>query len=122
MASDDDFMMEIESDHEMFSGDENQAAKRVQSVKAAATEKPPVLGLSTNATKKKTVEETYQKKTPLEHILIRPDTYSKFEQHLSENSFVVIPQHQKLTILAFLLFHLSWIDRKTRRYDVHLAR
>jgi hypothetical protein len=25
----------------------------------------------------KTVEEIYQKKTPLEHILLRPDTYSK---------------------------------------------
>jgi hypothetical protein len=27
---------------------------------------------------KKTVEERYQKKTQLEHILLRPDTYSKF--------------------------------------------
>jgi hypothetical protein len=27
--------------------------------------------------KNKTVEETYQKKTQLEHILLRPDTYSK---------------------------------------------
>jgi DNA topoisomerase-2 len=25
--------------------------------------------------KDKTVEEIYQKKTPLEHILLRPDTY-----------------------------------------------
>lgn len=27
---------------------------------------------------KKTIEQTYQKKTQLEHILLRPDTYSKF--------------------------------------------
>lgn len=27
---------------------------------------------------KKTIEETYTKKTQLEHILLRPDTYSKF--------------------------------------------
>lgn len=27
------------------------------------------------ANAKKTVEELYQKKTPLEHILLRPDTY-----------------------------------------------
>ena len=27
---------------------------------------------------KKTVEEIYQKKTQLEHILLRPDTYSKY--------------------------------------------
>lgn len=26
----------------------------------------------------KTIEERYQKKTQLEHILLRPDTYSKF--------------------------------------------
>lgn len=25
--------------------------------------------------REKTIEETYQKKTPLEHILLRPDTY-----------------------------------------------
>ena len=27
------------------------------------------------STQKKTIEEIYQKKTPLEHILLRPDTY-----------------------------------------------
>jgi len=32
--------------------------------------------------KAKTVEETYQKKTPLEHILLRPDTYSKSNSSL----------------------------------------
>jgi hypothetical protein len=29
----------------------------------------------TEMQKEKTVEEIYQKKTPLEHILLRPDTY-----------------------------------------------
>jgi hypothetical protein len=37
--------------------------------------------------KKKTVEEMYQKKTQLEHILLRPDTYSKFSQELLAHSF-----------------------------------
>jgi hypothetical protein len=37
--------------------------------------------------KKKTVEEMYQKKTQLEHILLRPDTYSKFSQELVAHSF-----------------------------------
>jgi hypothetical protein len=37
--------------------------------------------------KKKTVEEMYQKKTQLEHILLRPDTYSKFSQELVVHSF-----------------------------------
>ena len=33
----------------------------------------------------KTVEQIYQKKTQLEHILLRPDTYSKsiWQQHSS---------------------------------------
>jgi hypothetical protein len=38
--------------------------------------------------KKKTVEEMYQKKTQLEHILLRPDTYSKFSKELVVHSFV----------------------------------
>jgi hypothetical protein len=37
--------------------------------------------------KKKTVEEMYQKKTQLEHILLRPDTYSKCFQELVAHSF-----------------------------------
>jgi hypothetical protein len=47
-----------------------------------------VLGPNNNAKKagskgtgkQKTVEEMYQKKTQLEHILLRPDTYSKFSR------------------------------------------
>lgn len=34
---------------------------------------PPIKPIA--KTKKKTVEEVYQKKTQLEHILLRPDTY-----------------------------------------------
>ena len=30
---------------------------------------------------KKTIEEIYQKKTPLEHILLRPDTYIGSVEH-----------------------------------------
>ena len=35
---------------------------------------------NTNGTKinGKTIEQMYQKKTQLEHILLRPDTYSKY--------------------------------------------
>lgn len=33
--------------------------------------------VAANAGREKTIEETYQKKTQLEHILLRPDTYSK---------------------------------------------
>lgn len=49
------------------------------------TKKASILTSSTNVANdvpsskggKKTVEEIYQKKTQLEHILLRPDTYSK---------------------------------------------
>jgi hypothetical protein len=44
--------------------------------------------------KKKTVEEMYQKKTQLEHILLRPDTYSKFSQELL--SRIVPRQHCRI--------------------------
>lgn len=37
---------------------------------------------ATNIQTKKTIEETYQKKTQLEHILLRPDTYvGSIEKH-----------------------------------------
>jgi hypothetical protein len=38
----------------------------------------PAPTLKAAAGKKKTVEETYQKMSQLEHILIRPDTYSTY--------------------------------------------
>ena len=35
----------------------------------------PGMDAPANASRKKTVEETYQKLTQLEHVLLRPDTY-----------------------------------------------
>lgn len=41
------------------------------------------------ATKKKpTIERVYQKKTPLEHILLRPDTYIGSVEHVTEDMWV----------------------------------
>ena len=37
-----------------------------------------VLKAKSGGGKNKSIEETYTKKTQLEHILLRPDTYSKF--------------------------------------------
>lgn len=37
---------------------------------------------------KQTIEKTYQKKTQLEHILLRPDTYIGSVEHLTENMWV----------------------------------
>jgi len=38
---------------------------------------------------KKTVEETYQKKSQLEHILIRPDTYIGSVEQIEQNMYVL---------------------------------
>ena len=48
-----------------FSGDEN-VAPQINKLKVAG---------ATKTSKGKTIEETYTKKTQLEHILLRPDTY-----------------------------------------------
>jgi DNA topoisomerase-2 len=82
MASDSEaFIMDVDSDgDDSVFGEENHAVARLQTQKTATTAspKPPILQASTNASKKskKTVEQMYQKKSPLEHILLRPDTYS----------------------------------------------
>ena len=55
-------------------GDNNNAANRSEET----IEVDSVAKGGKKEGKKKTVEETYQKKTQLEHILLRPDTYSKF--------------------------------------------
>lgn len=61
------------SDEEMYNVNDDdsfdQDSENVQPVAAAAKKKNP-------GGKTKTVEEIYQKKTQLEHILARPDTYS----------------------------------------------
>lgn len=103
MMSDSDAYM-VESDHseeDFFDDDEamdfepapKKAASKstktttavvagVLSPKESALNKAP----AAKKGKDKTVEERYQKKTQLEHILIRPDTYSKFPwPHCSES-------------------------------------
>ena len=42
----------------------------------------------------KTVEEVYQKKTQLEHILLRPDTYIGSIEHIDENQWVLKDNHE----------------------------
>jgi DNA topoisomerase II len=56
---------EVFEEHDDDSNDDDDFMEDVQTFNTA-----PTTG------KKKTVEEMYQKKTQLEHILLRPDTYS----------------------------------------------
>jgi len=37
---------------------------------------------------KKTIEQTYQRKTPLEHVLLRPDTYIGSVESITEEQWV----------------------------------
>jgi hypothetical protein len=86
----DAYMSEAESvmSEEDFFDDEENLPSPQKKTKAKTSMDVEVLGENRNKDaakpvakgngKKKTVEEMYQKKTQLEHILLRPDTYSKF--------------------------------------------
>jgi ketopantoate reductase len=71
-----------------FDDEENVVvASNKSKTKALVPQKRSVLTPSKNVgnvpkkTKnEKTIEERYQKKTQLEHILLRPDTYSKYQE------------------------------------------
>jgi len=54
--------------------------------KSAATKKAPAKSSSKS---KKTIEQTYQKKTQLEHILLRPDTYIGSTESVTQTMFVL---------------------------------
>jgi hypothetical protein len=45
---------------------------------------------------KKTVEEIYQKKSQLEHILLRPDTYIGSVERLTQDMFVLDPETNRI--------------------------
>jgi hypothetical protein len=88
----DAYMSEAESvmSEEDFFDDEENLPSPQKKTKAKTSMDVEVLGENRNKDaakpvakgngKKKTVEEMYQKKTQLEHILLRPDTYSKFSR------------------------------------------
>lgn len=58
--------------------------------------------------REKTIEETYQKKTQLEHILLRPDTYSKHQRRKSSYFMKIITQNTETLFPCHFLNH-SWI-------------
>ena len=38
----------------------------------------------------KTIEETYTKKSQLEHILLRPDTYGTFNKNIDSRQYILL--------------------------------
>ena len=109
---DSDFsMMRDESDFEddVFEmSDEENVAPPSKGSKPASKKSKAIAVLSPNKNKgnvnasaaekkkNKTVEQMYQKKTQLEHILIRPDTYIGSTEPLSQPMFVLDEQTNRL--------------------------
>eukprot|EP00804_Cyclotella_cryptica_P008042 CCRYP_004548-RA/>CCRYP_004548-RA protein AED:0.12 eAED:0.22 QI:0/0.6/0/1/1/1/6/0/1916 len=89
---DDDSTLDEESDISSYVEENIHPNKKkaapVKSSKKNETAKPKA---STNKAKSagKTIEETYQKKTQLEHILLRPDTYIGSTEPLTQPMFVL---------------------------------
>jgi DNA topoisomerase II len=87
MESDsDDYMQDAMSDSEddFMASEDDKPVKAVAPKKKGAVLAPKESALNSvppkstvQKSKTKSVEEIYQKKTQLEHILLRPDTYSK---------------------------------------------
>ena len=63
----------------------------------ASIARPTATASTQPAQKKKTVEETYQKVSQIEHILLRPDTYIGSLQPLSEKMFVLDKESERIT-------------------------
>mmetsp|Transcript_15374 Transcript_15374/g.31098 ORF Transcript_15374/g.31098 Transcript_15374/m.31098 type:complete len:1416 (+) Transcript_15374:116-4363(+) len=74
------------SDFEEDMGENYNPNQKKTSVKSTSAKKT---NTSKSAGAKKTVEETYQKKTQLEHILLRPDTYIGSTEPLTQPMFVL---------------------------------
>ncbi len=68
----------------------NKKNKTKSSIESSS---PPVKIRQPPRSKVKTVEETYQKKTQLEHILLRPDTYIGSVEPLTQPMFVLDDGH-----------------------------
>ena len=110
--------MDFDSDAESISGSSNASSSsgysdaeydiHENSHPNATPEKPNKQGGRANiassknaapgkkSSKKKTIEQTYQKKTQLEHILLRPDTYIGSTEQITQPMFVLNSDTQRI--------------------------
>lgn len=101
---DSDFsMVDYESEDDVFgvSNNEENVAPPSKGSKPASKSGKPNDDSDDNAKGsdkggKKTVEQMYQKKTQLEHILIRPDTYIGSVEPLKNTMFVFNPENKRM--------------------------
>jgi DNA topoisomerase-2 len=68
-----------------------QKSDHTPSKKAAAGESPAAIALGRTSTQKKELAKTFQKKTQLEHILLRPDTYIGSVERVTQKMWVKDP-------------------------------
>lgn len=85
------FELDVDSSFDAENGHPNQT-KSAAPTKGKQAAKKPSNGKKTN----KTIEETYQKKTQLEHILLRPDTYIGSVEPLTQSMFVLDPSTDRI--------------------------
>ncbi|KAJ1805457.1 DNA topoisomerase 2-beta, partial [Coemansia sp. RSA 2598] len=84
-------MSDYDSDGSVFSIGDSPAKPKAASAAAKSKAKASGNGKSSSAAKRDgpSVEEIYQKKTPLEHVLLRPDTYIGSVEPIEEELWVM---------------------------------
>jgi len=94
-AADIDASMDFEFDAESIasSDDEFDLENYNPNQKKAATAAPAAKKASKST---KTIEQTYQKKTQLEHILLRPDTYIGSTESVTQPMWVLNPETNRI--------------------------
>lgn len=105
VESDYSMMLEEESDYEsedsFMTDDENVAppskgSKPAPVPKAVLSPNKNTGNVAPKGKGKKTIEEIYQKKSQLEHILLRPDTYIGSVERLTQNMWILDKDTEKI--------------------------
>ncbi|KAJ2133031.1 DNA topoisomerase 2 [Coemansia sp. RSA 1807] len=94
-------MSDFESDGSVFELDRSPVeakpkAASAKSPKAATAKSPKAPKASTSKRSGPSVEEIYQKKTPIEHVLLRPDTYIGSVEPIEEELWVMNTQTKRM--------------------------
>jgi len=78
----------MHSRHLKFSWEVNRPAKTETNQSAGFNSTRIMADKKAKGGGKKTIEQTYQRKTPLEHVLLRPDTYIGSVESITEEQWV----------------------------------
>jgi len=91
MLMDDESEFDVDSESDMSFDVENYNPNQTKAAKGGGKAATKSAAPAKKPAKKggKTIEQTYQKKTQLEHILLRPDTYVGSTESVTQNLFVL---------------------------------